>query len=124
MDKGGVEKIIELVSPAYQLVPYIGAVMIGRFVYYAHVLKRWPTLTEWVLEPSLVGFLGLVCSGGMISIGIDHPWAIGAASALGGVYGVKGIGMICNAILSRISGKEGCVVHDLIEPKGKKDDSK
>ena len=130
MDKGGFDKIIEAVNSSYPfLTPWV-SVMIGRAVYYAHILKRFPTFTEWLLEPLLIGFMGVVCAGGMVilsellGVNLTDPLAIGSASALGGVYGTKGIGMICNAIMTRVSGKATCSVHDLIETTDSKDKRK
>ncbi|QDP66027.1 MAG: hypothetical protein GOVbin631_88 [Prokaryotic dsDNA virus sp.] len=117
-DIGFWNEMIAVAKDYYASFLYFASILIGRFVYWSHIKRRFPTFREFLLEPFLVFFCGVFWGGIIEWMEIpDGPITYGIL-AVGGLYGAKGVVVMFSAACKKFgfSKKDICSVDDIIKP--------
>lgn len=106
------------------VVTTLGAVIAGRLSHWAHIRKRFPTLTELVLEPIVIVVIGCAGAGILALFDVESNLAYAGVGSLAGRYGVTSLDFMIKAAAHKMGIKDIdiCPVADDLKAHVKEDE--
>lgn len=117
-DIGFWNEMLSLAKDYYTSFLYFASILLGRFIYWSHIKKRFPKWKEVLLEPFLVFFCGAFWGAIIEYFDIPDGAVTYGILAVGGLYGAKGVVVVFSAACKKLgfAKKDICSVDDIIKP--------